>query len=95
MLVLTRKPGQAIQIDLMEDLDPRTPVGELFATGPIEIIIGGIRGDQVKLGIHADKRFRIRRTAPGVALPPAIHGGRLRDELCPEPAAVLPRTATR
>ncbi len=78
MLVLTRKPGQAIQIDLMEDLDPRTAVGELFATGPIEIIIGGRRGDQVKLGIHADKRFRI-----------------LRDELCPEPATVLPRTATR
>ncbi len=78
MLVLTRKPGQAIQIDLMEDLDPQTPVGELFVTGPIEIIIGGFRGDQVKLGIHADKRFRI-----------------LRDELCPEPATVLPRTATR
>ncbi len=78
MLVLTRKPGQAIQIDLMEDLDPRTPVGELFVTGPIEIIIGGRRGDQVKLGISADKRFRI-----------------LRDELCPEPAAVLPRTASR
>ncbi len=61
MLVLTRKPGQAIQIDLMEDLDPQTPVGELFQTGPIEIIIGGIRGDQVKLGIHADSRFRILR----------------------------------
>ncbi len=78
MLVLTRKPGQAIQIDLMEDLDPRTPVGELFGAGPIEIIIGGRRGDQVKLSIRADKRFRI-----------------LRDELCPEPAAVLPRTASR
>ncbi len=78
MLVLTRKPGQAIQIDLMEDLDPRTPVGELFGAGPIGIIIGGRRGDPVKLGIHADKRFRI-----------------LRDELRPEPAAVLPRTASR
>ncbi len=61
MLVLTRKPDQAIQIDLMEDFDPRTPVGELFVTGPIEIIIGGRRGDQVKLGIIADKRFRILR----------------------------------
>jgi sRNA-binding carbon storage regulator CsrA len=72
MLVLTRKPGQAIQIDLMEDLDPRTPVGELFAQGPIEIIVGGIRGDQVKLGINADKRFRILRDelCPEPAAPP-------------------------
>ncbi len=72
MLVLTRKPGQAIQIDLMEDLDPQTPVGELFGAGPIEIVIGGRRGDQVKLGIAADKRFRILRDelCPGPAVLP-------------------------
>ncbi len=61
MLVLTRKPGQAVQIDLMEDLDPRTPVGDLFAQGPIEIVVTGIRGEQVKLGLTADPRFRILR----------------------------------
>ena len=30
MLVLTRKPGQSIKIELDEKLDPETPVGELF-----------------------------------------------------------------
>ncbi len=61
MLILTRKPGQAVEIDLMEDLDPRTPVGELFAQGPIEIVVTSIRGEQVKLGFTADPRFRILR----------------------------------
>ncbi len=61
MLILTRKPGQAVQIDLMADLDPRTPIGELFAQGPIEIVVTGIRGEQVKLGLTADPCFRILR----------------------------------
>ncbi len=61
MLILTRKSGEAVHIDLMEDLDPRTPVGELFAQGPIEIVVTGVRGEQVKLGLTADPRFRILR----------------------------------
>lgn len=61
MLILTRKPGQAVIIDLAEGLDPRTPVGELFAQGPIEIMVSGIRGSQVSLAVHADRRFHILR----------------------------------
>ncbi len=61
MLILTRKVGHAVHIDLVEDLDPRTPVGELFSQGPIEIVVTGIRGEQVKLGLTADPRFRILR----------------------------------
>jgi len=61
MLILTRKPGQVVRIDLMEDLDPKTPVGDLFAGGPIEVVVTSVNGAQVKLGLNADPRFRILR----------------------------------
>lgn len=61
MLVLTRKPGQVLQINLREGVDPNTPIGELFAQGSIEVMVTAINGDQVKLGIRADQRFLILR----------------------------------
>lgn len=61
MLVLTRRPGQAIRIDLMEGVDAKTPVGELFTAGAIEVTVTGVKGMQVKIGIRADSRFRVLR----------------------------------
>ena len=61
MLILTRKSGQVVIIDMMEDLDPQTPIGELFARGPIQIMVTNIYGAQVKLGFTADPRFLILR----------------------------------
>ena len=61
MLILTRKPGQVVTIDLLENLDPQTPVGELFVQGPIRIMVTAIQGGQVKLGLSADPRFLILR----------------------------------
>lgn len=61
MLVLTRKPGESVMIDLMKDIDPRTPVRMLFARGAIEVTVIGVHGRQVKLGIDADMGFRILR----------------------------------
>lgn len=61
MLVLSRKPGESILIDLMEHIDPRTPVGALFAHGPIEVAVVSIQGLQVKVGIDANTGFRILR----------------------------------
>ena len=70
MLILTRKSGQVVIIDMMEDLDPKTPIGELFARGPIQIMVTDIQGTQVKLGFTADPRFLIlrkeRRTDPKI-----------------------------
>ena len=37
MLVLTRRRGESILIDIPEDLDADTPVSALFANGPIEV----------------------------------------------------------
>ena len=61
MLVLTRKPGQTVIIDLEEGVDPRTPVGELFAQGAITVRVLDVVGAQVKLGFEAEGRFRILR----------------------------------
>ena len=61
MLVLTRKPGQSIKIKLDEVLPWKTPVGSLFADGPIEIIVTQINGGQVKLGIIAHPDLKILR----------------------------------
>ena len=61
MLILTRKPGQVVTINLREDVDLKTPVGELFAQGPIEVMVTAVNGAQVKLGIRADPRFLILR----------------------------------
>lgn len=61
MLVLTRRPGETVLIDLAEGLDPRTPLGELFAQGPIGVVMIGCNGSQTKLGFSADPRFRILR----------------------------------
>ena len=61
MLVLTRKPGQSLWIGLQEGVAPSMMVGELFAGGPIEVMVTKIQGGQVRLGISADRRFLILR----------------------------------
>jgi len=45
------------KIDLREDVDLKMPVGELFAQGPIEVMVTAVNSAQVKLGIRADPRF--------------------------------------
>jgi sRNA-binding carbon storage regulator CsrA len=50
MLLLTRKPGQSIELDLA-NIDPEMPVGELLANEFIEIHVVGVEGSKVKLGI--------------------------------------------
>jgi sRNA-binding carbon storage regulator CsrA len=61
MLVLTRKPGQIVEIRLDPALDPATPVGTLFANGPIEVVALRVDGSQVQIGITADLGFAILR----------------------------------
>jgi septal ring-binding cell division protein DamX len=54
MQILRRRSGESLYIDLSESADPSTPVGALFADGPIEIeVVRG--GKHVKLGIDAPR----------------------------------------
>ncbi len=61
MLILTRKPGQIIKIQPAADLPLTTPVGALFAEGPIEIVVQKIHGQQVRIGIQAHDKLLILR----------------------------------
>jgi sRNA-binding carbon storage regulator CsrA len=61
MLLIKRKPGEAFLIQPADTLDPRTPIQDLFGSGPIKIQIRQINGIQVKVGIRADERFAIIR----------------------------------
>lgn len=61
MLILTRKPGESILIDRDPALDPNTSVAELFANGPIELIVTRLAGGRVRLGIAAPPGLLILR----------------------------------
>lgn len=61
MLILTRKPGQAIEIYPATTLDPDTRVRDLFAAGPIEILVHRVNGLQVKLAVQAHPDLVILR----------------------------------
>ncbi|MFP5348734.1 MAG: carbon storage regulator [Gammaproteobacteria bacterium] len=61
MLVLKRKTGERIRIELDPRLNPATPVGELFRDRAIEIVVSQANAMYVKLGIDADPRLLILR----------------------------------
>ena len=61
MLILTRKPGQRIKIQPAAGLPLTTPVGALFAAGPLEIVVQRVHGHQVRIGIEADAGFLVLR----------------------------------
>lgn len=65
MLILKRKAGERIRIELDPQLDPATPIGELFRDRAIEILVTQIDAACVKLGIDADARLLILRDELG------------------------------
>lgn len=65
MLILKRKAGERIRIELDPQLDPATPIGELFRDRAIEILVTQIDAVCVKLGIDADARLLILRDELG------------------------------
>ncbi len=61
MLILTRKRGQSVCIEL-GNIDPCTPVGEVFADGPIRVLLVSVQYGQIKLGIEANSGLLILRS---------------------------------
>lgn len=60
MLILTRRPNESIILSLSDDIDPKTPISEIFSQS-IEITPLGIKGNQVRLGINAPDGITILR----------------------------------
>ena len=65
MLVVTRKQGERVRIELNPSFDPSTPVGELFIGGPIEVVVTRVTGSNVRLGIRAHPALLILRDELG------------------------------
>ena len=61
MLVLTRRVGETLFIDLSDAVDPSTPVGELFIDGPVEVAVLDVNGSQVKVGVEAPEDVHVVR----------------------------------
>lgn len=61
MLVLTRCRGEAIRLLPHPDLDPATPIGELFKNGPIRIVIVDIGPNRMQIGIKAHPGITVAR----------------------------------
>lgn len=69
MLIITRRVGQVICIQLDPNIDPETPIGDIFAEGVIEVMVAQVRGAQIRLGISAPQAFTILREELKMAAP--------------------------
>jgi hypothetical protein len=72
MLVINRYPGQGFIIRPQPNLDPNTPISELFANGPIRIGVTAVKGNQICLGISAHGGFCILRDELKPLSPPSL-----------------------
>ncbi len=61
MLSLTRRSEESLLIYPSEDIDQDMTVAELFSTGPIEVRVVQIKGDQARLGVKAPKVLSVMR----------------------------------
>ena len=61
MLIITRRIGETFLLYPDASLDPRMTVAELFAAGPLEIGVFGIKGSQARIGIDAPTSFHVVR----------------------------------
>lgn len=62
MLVLSRRTDESIEIQPEDGADMNMTLAQLFADGPILIMLLGGTGRRLKMGIEAPKQLSIRRT---------------------------------
>lgn len=61
MLILTRRSRQSIRLVPDPDIDPATPIGEIFRDGPIQIYVWHMDEDRIRVGIEAPARIIVLR----------------------------------
>jgi len=59
MHIITCKPGHTIEIKLKPDVHPDSRSHWLFDQGNIEIFVGRITSDEIKLAIVAPRQFTV------------------------------------
>ncbi len=65
MRILTCRPGQTVQIDLPPQHHGGLPARHLFVQGPIEIYIGRIREQEVRIAVKCHPRLTVKQLAEG------------------------------
>lgn len=61
MKIVKCKAGHSIHIVLKAEVDPATPVGYLFGYSGIDIFIGQVTEQQVKLALDIPESFTIEQ----------------------------------
>lgn len=61
MLMLTRKPGQILRITPRNGPACALTVGDLFADGPMEIVVRKIDRSQVRIGLYLHRGLLVMR----------------------------------
>lgn len=61
MLILTRKPGESLLLELAADPVANAVLHAFFENGPICIRVMDVRGRQVKIGIEAAPAVKVLR----------------------------------
>ena len=61
MLMIARREGEALELSLSSNIDPDTPVREVFGNQPIIIKVDKLHLNQVKLAIDAPIEIQILR----------------------------------
>lgn len=74
MLVLSRRAGEAITIELDPNAHPNRTAAELFAQGPITIKASEVGPKAVRLAIRADARWKVLRSELARHVPASISG---------------------
>ena len=69
MLVLSRRTDESIEIQPEDGADMNMTLAQLFADGPILIMLLGGTGQRIKMGIEAPEQLSIRRTPQNRKLP--------------------------
>lgn len=72
MLFITREKGQIIFIEPAPHTDPATPIGAVFAQGPIEILVTQVNDLHTRLGIVAPLSLVVLREEIAIALAQGI-----------------------
>ena len=62
VLTLTRKNQEAIFINPDQGVDPNMTVAELFANGPIEIVVHRIKAGSAAISIKAPDELKVVRS---------------------------------
>lgn len=59
--LLTCRPGHVLKFVLAQGVDLGTPIGRFFQEGGIDIVVGNVHDEQIRLAISAHEGFVVEQ----------------------------------